>query len=57
LSVLDRAKLSPEDKARFDGGAQHPGMPNAEELGRPLLEPHPSWSTRLTAEWQKRYVR
>jgi putative thiamine transport system substrate-binding protein len=57
LSVLDRAKLSPEDKARFDGGAQHPGMPNAEELGRPLLEPHPSWSTRLTTEWQRRYVR
>jgi putative thiamine transport system substrate-binding protein len=32
-------------------------MPNAEELGRPQLEPHPSWATRLTAEWQKRYVR
>jgi putative thiamine transport system substrate-binding protein len=57
LSVLDMAKVSPDDRKRFDLAAQHPGMPNAEDLGRPLLEPHPSWATRLTAEWQKRYVR
>jgi putative thiamine transport system substrate-binding protein len=54
LSVLDVSKLSPDEKARFMG-PRPPGMPSAEELGRPLLEPHPSWTTRLTAEWQKRY--
>jgi putative thiamine transport system substrate-binding protein len=57
LNVLDLAKLTPEDRKRFDMSAQHPGMPTAEELGHPVLEPHPSWTTRLTAEWQKRYVR
>jgi putative thiamine transport system substrate-binding protein len=57
LSVLNMAKVSPDDRKRFDLATQHPGMPNAEELGRPQLEPHPSWATRLMAEWQKRYVR
>jgi putative thiamine transport system substrate-binding protein len=57
LNVLDPGKLAPADRARFDALAQRPGMPGAEELGQPLLEPHPSWMTRLTAEWQKRYLR
>jgi putative thiamine transport system substrate-binding protein len=57
INVLDPMKLTAQDKALFDALEQRPGMPRAEELGRPLLEPHPSWTTRLTAEWQKRYVR
>jgi putative thiamine transport system substrate-binding protein len=57
LSVLDLARLSPQDRKLFDRAGQHPGMPSAEELGRPQLEPHPTWALRLTAEWQKRYVR
>jgi putative thiamine transport system substrate-binding protein len=57
LNVLDKAKLSPQDAQRLDAAARQPGMPNPEDLGPPLLEPHPSWMTRLTAEWQKRYVR
>ena len=28
-----------------------------EELGPTLLEPHPSWMTRIEAEWLKRYSR
>ena len=55
LNVLDLSRLSDQDRKRFDMARQYPGMPGAEELGRPLLEPHPSWGIRLTAEWQKRY--
>jgi putative thiamine transport system substrate-binding protein len=57
INVLDPAKLSPEDRKRFDNAGRFPGMPTADDLGQPLLEPHPSWATRLTAEWQKRYIR
>lgn len=56
LTVLDPTKLPPEERKRFDAPLP-PGMPRAEELGQPLLEPHPSWMTRLAAEWQKRYQR
>jgi putative thiamine transport system substrate-binding protein len=56
LTVLDVSKLPPADKRRFEA-PQPAGMPRAEELGPPLLEPHPSWMTRLTAEWQNRYQR
>jgi putative thiamine transport system substrate-binding protein len=28
-----------------------------EDLGPTLLEPHPSWMTRIEAEWQRRYAR
>jgi putative thiamine transport system substrate-binding protein len=55
LNVLDLSRLSEQDRNRFDSAERYPGMPSAEELGHPLLEPHPSWATRLTAEWQKRY--
>ncbi len=56
LTVLDLMRLPAADKARFEAPLP-PGMPRAEELGQPLLEPHPSWMTRLTAEWQRRYQR
>jgi len=29
-------------------------MPTNAQLGDPLLEPHPSWMTRVTAEWERR---
>jgi putative thiamine transport system substrate-binding protein len=57
LTVLDPSKLSPAETARFDALHRHRAMPSAEELGKPLLEPHPSWMARISAEWQKRYVR
>ncbi len=56
LTVLDTARLAAADRTRFEAPLP-PGMPRAEELGPPLLEPHPSWMTRLTAEWQRRYQR
>jgi putative thiamine transport system substrate-binding protein len=57
FTVLDLAKLSAEDRKRFEAVSQTPAMPSAEELGEALLEPHPSWMTRLVAEWEKRAQR
>lgn len=57
FTVLDLAKLAPEDRRRFTDLAKAPAMPSNEELGALLPEPHPSWMTRITAEWQRRYVR
>jgi putative thiamine transport system substrate-binding protein len=30
---------------------------SAAELGRPLLEPHPSWMNRIVDEWERRYAK
>jgi putative thiamine transport system substrate-binding protein len=57
LTVFDPMRLSPEERRRFEIAARRPGMPTPEELGQPLPEPHPSWMTRLAAEWQRRYAR
>lgn len=57
LNVLDAARLSPAQRALFDGLTPSPALPSAADLGRPLLEPHASWMTRITAEWQRRYSR
>jgi putative thiamine transport system substrate-binding protein len=57
LTVLDLDKLSPADRRLFAALETGPAMPTAEELGPSLLEPHPSWMTRITAEWERRYVR
>lgn len=57
FTVLDLARLGDEDRRRFAGLSENPAMPSVEDLGRALLEPHPSWMTRITAEWERRYVR
>ena len=57
LNVLDLSRLGPTDRALFDKLTASPALPTAAELGTPLLEPHSSWMTRITAEWQKRYTR
>lgn len=57
LTVLDLAKVPAAQRALFEPKAGTPGMPTNEALGSPLLEPHPSWMTRITAEWEKRYSR
>ena len=56
LTVLDLERLAPSDRARFEIPPQL-GMPPPATLGQPLPEPHPSWATRLVAEWQKRTAR
>ena len=57
FTVLDLAKLSAAERKPFTELARTPAMPDNEELGTVLLEPHPSWMTRIVAEWEKRYVR
>ena len=56
FSVLDPEKLSPADRKRFDDLPKHPALPSNAELGPVLLEPHASWMTRITAEWERRYT-
>lgn len=57
LNVLDASRLSAQQLALFAGAQTSPALPSAEELGAPLLEPHASWMTRITAEWGRRYTR
>ena len=57
FTVLDLAKLAPADRRRFDELPRHPALPTNAELGATLLEPHPSWMTRITAEWERRYTK
>lgn len=55
-TVLDLSKLAPADRARFESLTPSPALPTAADLARPLLEPHASWMTRITAEWERRYT-
>jgi putative thiamine transport system substrate-binding protein len=57
FTVLDMAKLSADDRRRFDDLPKHPALPTSAELGAVLLEPHPSWMTRITAEWERLVAR
>jgi putative thiamine transport system substrate-binding protein len=56
-TVLDLARLAPVDRQRFVDLPRGVATLGPAELGRPLLEPHPSWMTRITAEWERRYGR
>lgn len=57
FTVLDLARLPAADRRRFDELPRHPALPTNAELGVQLPEPHPSWMTRITAEWERRYTR
>lgn len=54
LNVLDLGRLSAAERALFDQLTPSPALPTEAELGRPQLEPHASWMTRLAADWQRR---
>jgi putative thiamine transport system substrate-binding protein len=54
-TVLALAKLSPEDRARFEAIDLGPATLKPDQLGPTLDEPHPSWMERIEAEWIKRY--
>jgi len=56
FSVLDPARLSPEEAAPFDALPAAPALPTLTDLGPTMAEPHPSWTTRLVDEWQRRYA-
>ena len=53
-TVLALEKLSAADRQLFADLPRPLGTLDDAELGRPLLEPHPSWMTRITAEWERR---
>lgn len=57
VTVLDLAKLAPADRARFAALPAHPALPAPADLGNAQLEPHASWMTRITAEWERRVAR
>ncbi|MFZ2651695.1 MAG: ABC transporter substrate-binding protein [Burkholderiaceae bacterium] len=57
INVLDAGKLSAAQRALFGALTPSAALPTAAELGIPQLEPHASWMSRLTAEWQRRYSR
>jgi putative thiamine transport system substrate-binding protein len=57
FTVLDLTKLDPAQRALFERPADAVGLPTNAELGAALLEPHASWMTRITEEWEKRYVK
>ena len=56
-SVLDPSKLGEAQKAAFAALPTSPALPSNESLGATLIEPHPSWMTRLADEWAKRYTK
>ena len=57
FTVLDVAKLSPAERKRFADLPRTPALPTNAELGATLLEPHPSWMTRIASEWERRYTK
>ena len=57
FTVLDFAKLTPAERARFDALPKSPALPTNAQLGTALLEPHPSWMSRIASEWEKRYTK
>jgi len=57
FTVLDLQKLSPEQRHAFADLPTSPALPSNAELGPIQLEPHPSWMTRITEAWSRRYTR
>ncbi|EWY38452.1 hypothetical protein N825_13265 [Skermanella stibiiresistens SB22] len=55
FTVLDMDRLTPEDRAKFAAVPRGEATLSEEELGTPLLEPHPSWMVRIEREWLRRY--
>ncbi|QPH52910.1 ABC transporter substrate-binding protein [Pontivivens ytuae] len=54
-TVLDMDALSAEDRALFDAIDLGIATLTPAELGTALPEPHPSWMTRIEADWVERY--
>ncbi len=54
-TVLSMDKLSEEDRATFDALDLGVATLSPEELGTAQPEPHPSWMTRITEDWTRRY--
>lgn len=57
FSVLDPARLGPDQAAAFAALPSSPALPGLDDLGPTLIEPHPAWMTRLTEAWAERYTK
>ena len=55
-SVLDPGRLDASARAAFAALPDAPALPTLEALGPTLVEPHPSWMTRLAEAWARRYT-
>lgn len=55
FTVLDLGKLPAEQRKLFADLPRSPALPTNEDLGPVLLEPHPSWMTRIADEWVQHY--
>ena len=54
-TVLDMDTLSEADRAAFAALDLGIATLSPADLGQVLPEPHPSWMTRIAADWQRRY--
>ncbi|MFN7003939.1 MAG: ABC transporter substrate-binding protein [Roseinatronobacter sp.] len=54
-TVLGMDRLAPEDRARFDALELGIATLAPDQMGTGLLEPHPSWMTRIAEDWISRY--
>lgn len=54
-TVLDMARLDDADRARFETLDLGIATLSPAELGMALPEPHPSWMTRVEADWIRRF--
>ncbi|HEY0837705.1 MAG TPA: ABC transporter substrate-binding protein [Azospirillum sp.] len=55
-TVLDMAKLRPDERRLFESIPRHPAAPAPDALGPALPELHPSWAERIEREWRRRYA-
>ncbi len=56
-TVLATDKLEPAERRKFATLPLGIATLSPADLGPALLEPHPSWMTRLEAEWRQRYAK
>ena len=56
-NVLDLGKLTPDQRKLFADLPSAPALPKRADLARTLPEPHPSWMTRISEEWRRRYAK
>jgi putative thiamine transport system substrate-binding protein len=54
-TVLGLDRLSIEDRARFDALELGVATLAPDQMGQALLEPHPTWMTRIAQDWISRY--
>jgi putative thiamine transport system substrate-binding protein len=54
-TVLSMARLSTAERKLFDDLPRGIATPTPDQLGRPLPEPHASWTPALEQAWLKRY--